>query len=58
MRIDIKLSQQDLGNLMGTTRESVNKQMRTWIDSGIVSIDHGIITILDQNRLALFCDPF
>jgi CRP/FNR family cyclic AMP-dependent transcriptional regulator len=58
VRIGIKLSQQDLGNLMGTTRESVNKQMRTWINSGIVSVDHGIITILDQDQLELFCDPF
>ena len=58
VRIGIKLSQQDLGNLMGTTRESVNKQMRTWIDSGIVAVDQGIITILDEDRLEQFCDPW
>jgi CRP-like cAMP-binding protein len=58
VRIGIKLSQQDLGNLMGTTRESVNKQMRTWIDGGIVSVDQGIITILDQDRLEMYCESW
>ena len=28
--IDIRLSQQDLADLVGTTRESVNKQLRSW----------------------------
>ena len=56
--MDIQLSQYELGTLVNASRESVNKQMRTWINSGIVSVDHGIITILDQDRLELFCDPF
>lgn len=58
LRINLKLSQQDLGNLMGTTRESVNKQMRGWIDDGVVEVDSGYITIRDREQLELYCDPW
>jgi CRP-like cAMP-binding protein len=34
--IDLKLSQRELGNLTGATRESVNKQLREWQAIGIV----------------------
>ena len=44
--ISLKLSQQELGNLMGTTRESINKQMRKWTEAGIVQVDHGYVVIL------------
>jgi CRP-like cAMP-binding protein len=58
LRISLKLSQQDLGNLMGTTRESVNKQMRGWIDDGVVTVEAGYITIRDRDQLELYCDPW
>ena len=29
-RIDLKLSQRDLSNLVASSRESVNKQLRAW----------------------------
>jgi CRP-like cAMP-binding protein len=44
-RIDLKLSQAELGDLVATTRESINKQMKTWSDEGLVSMKSGIITI-------------
>ncbi len=30
---------------MGTTRESINKQIRAWTDQGVLSVDHGYIVI-------------
>ena len=53
VRINLKLSQQELGNLVGTTRESVNKQLRAWQEEGLISMDRGYITILDSKELAL-----
>jgi CRP/FNR family cyclic AMP-dependent transcriptional regulator len=44
-RIEIKLSQKDLGNLIVASRESVNKQLRAWEDQGLISCDRGYITI-------------
>ena len=50
-RITLKLSQQDLANLIGMTRESVNKQLRAWQDDGLIALDHGYVTILDEDGL-------
>jgi CRP/FNR family transcriptional regulator, cyclic AMP receptor protein len=46
VKIDLKLSQEEWGDLVGTTRESINKQMRTWGDEGLIEIDEGIVTLL------------
>ena len=48
--VEIRLSQQDLADLVGTTRESVNKQLRIWEDGGIVSLGRGR-TVLKQPKL-------
>jgi CRP/FNR family cyclic AMP-dependent transcriptional regulator len=45
VRLDVKLSQTEWGDLVGTTRESINKQMRAWTKDGLVSIDDGYIVI-------------
>lgn len=55
IRITCKLSQQEIGNLLATSRESVNKQLRTWQAAGLLKIDRGAITLLQPtalNRLA------
>lgn len=53
-RIDLRLSQGELADLVGTTRESVNKQIRAWSEIGIVRMERGEITILDPQRLERF----
>jgi CRP-like cAMP-binding protein len=45
VQIDLRLSQTDLGELVGTSRESVNKQMRAWTDEGLVSMRSGVVTL-------------
>ena len=51
MRIDLKLPQHELGELVGTSRESINKQLRQWGDEGLVSVDRGYVTLRDVERL-------
>lgn len=51
--IDIKLTQQELSNMTGTSRESINKQMRAWEDKGVVLFDKGSITIVKREQLEL-----
>jgi CRP/FNR family transcriptional regulator, cyclic AMP receptor protein len=46
VKIELKLSQEEWGDLVGTTRESVNKQMRAWGDEGLIEIDAGFVTLL------------
>jgi CRP/FNR family transcriptional regulator, cyclic AMP receptor protein len=44
-RIDLKLSQRDLSNLVASTRESVNKQLRTWREDKVVDLEGGYIVL-------------
>ncbi|HSJ95913.1 MAG TPA: Crp/Fnr family transcriptional regulator [Myxococcota bacterium] len=50
-RIDLRLSQGELADLVGTTRESVNKQIRAWTEDGVLRMERGEVTILDAERL-------
>ena len=51
IRINLKLSQTDLGNLIASTRESVNRQLNAWSEEGVVALERGRITVLDQDAL-------
>lgn len=51
VRINLRLSQQDLGNLIATTRESVNRQLSAWQQDGLIALEQGRITILDPDAL-------
>ncbi|MGE0370667.1 MAG: Crp/Fnr family transcriptional regulator [Gammaproteobacteria bacterium] len=50
-RLDIKLSQQQIGSLIGISRESVNKYLVEWSRAGAITVQNGYITILDQDAL-------
>ena len=50
--IGIKLSQEELGNLVGVSRESVNRQIRVWMEGGVLEYTHG--TIILKNSDVLF----
>jgi CRP-like cAMP-binding protein len=45
------LSQRELGNIVGATRESVNKCLREWQRDGIIKIESNIITIKKGSAL-------
>jgi CRP/FNR family cyclic AMP-dependent transcriptional regulator len=50
-RIDLKLSQEEWGDLVGTTRESINKQVRKWTDEEIIRVEGGYLVILNSLEL-------
>ena len=50
-KIDLKLSQGALGEMVGTSRESVNKQLRSWVEDGVVASHKGFITLRDLDEL-------
>lgn len=50
-RITLKLSQTELGNMVGTSRESVNKQLRAWEEEGLIACKKGYITLLTPHIL-------
>jgi CRP/FNR family cyclic AMP-dependent transcriptional regulator len=51
VRLDIKLSQQQIGNLIGMSRESINKHIVDWSRTGYLDVKNGFITIIDQEAL-------
>ena len=48
----VRISQRSLGELVGGSRESVNKHLNAWKELGIVSIEKGGIVIRDLTALA------
>jgi CRP-like cAMP-binding protein len=51
VRITLKLSQADLGQMVGATREMVNKCLREWVGSRIIRCNRGAVTMVDETRL-------
>lgn len=56
LRLDIKLSQQQLGCLVGVSRESINKLLNEWQRAGVIRMDSGHIVILDARALDEIAD--
>lgn len=56
-RIELKLSQRDISNLVAATRESVNKQLGLWRDSGVLAIDGGHIVVRRSADLQALVEP-
>ena len=48
----IAITQQELGEMVGMTRESINKQLREWAERKWVRLEHGGILLLDAKALA------
>ncbi len=50
-RLKIALSQGELGNFAGMSREQINRQLSAWADGGIVALKGGRVTVLDRTAL-------
>ncbi|MBB4615616.1 Crp/Fnr family transcriptional regulator [Novosphingobium taihuense] len=50
-QLKIALSQGELGNFAGMSREQINRQLSAWVDNGIVALKGGRVTILDREAL-------
>ena len=51
VRIELKLSQRAIGEMIGASRESVNKQLQAWSDEGIVQLKRGNVAVLQPEGL-------
>lgn len=58
LRIGVKLSQREIGELVGKTREAVNKQLRSWTDAELLGMADGHLVIRDVDRLEDIADGF
>lgn len=51
VRIEHGLSQQELADSVGASRERVNKQLRSWEQSGLLTIGRGLLLVPDLENL-------
>ena len=47
----IAMTQQEISEMVGMTRESINKQLRAWAARSWVRLEHGAIVVLETERL-------
>jgi CRP-like cAMP-binding protein len=50
-RVTMRLSQSELANMVGATRESVNKELRRFSKHGAIRVENRYITVLDEEAL-------
>ncbi len=52
----ISITQQEISEMVGMTRESINKQLRAWATRGWVRLEHGAIVVLKPGSLQELVD--
>src|SRR5215475_16097038 len=52
----IAITQQEISEMVGMTRESINKQLRAWASRHWVRLEHGAIVVLDTAPLRELAD--
>ncbi len=51
IRIELRLSQRELGGIVGLARENVNRQLAAWRARGLLTVTRGTITLCDPEAL-------
>lgn len=55
--LQIGLSQRELGNIVGATRESINKCLREWQRNGVIKTEKNVISIKNWGALKRLAEP-
>jgi CRP-like cAMP-binding protein len=53
----VNITQAELGEMTGVTRETINKKLRAWQAAGMVSLQPGRVVVLDPVRLRAASTP-
>jgi len=51
LRIKLKLSQEEWGDLVGATRESINKQFGAWTKEGLILMEKGCVVLAQPDEM-------
>ena len=52
LRIDMPMSQSAFGAMLGASRETTNKQLKSWQDEGLINTGRRTVVLVDADRLA------
>jgi CRP/FNR family transcriptional regulator, cyclic AMP receptor protein len=47
----MQITQREISHMLGSTRESVNKQLRAWSETRMIALERGGILVLDRDKL-------
>lgn len=56
-RHTLKLSQESLSQMLGTSRQSINKVLKEWERSGLIELHYGSISLCDPDALKRLATP-
>ena len=48
----VTITQREISQIIGRSRESTNKQLRAWAKHGLIRLERGAITVLQRDKLA------
>lgn len=57
IKIDLRLSQEELGLMLGTTRQTINKIIQSWQKQAVIDMHYGFITIKNKPQLMAMMNP-
>jgi CRP-like cAMP-binding protein len=57
IKIDLRLSQEELGFMLGTTRQTINKIIKLWQQQDLIDMHYGFITIKNKPQLMTMMNP-
>ena len=56
IRIEVRLTQEAMAELIGSTRQRVNQIFNRWLDEGLIRVEDHTITLLDIDGLRKYVD--
>jgi CRP-like cAMP-binding protein len=48
----VTITQREISEIIGRSRESTNKQLRAWAKEGWIRLERGAVTVVQPNKLA------
>lgn len=57
IKIDLRLSQEELGFMLGTTRQTINKIIQLWQQQHLIDMHYGFTTIKNKPQLMAMMNP-
>ena len=57
IKIDLRLSQEELGFMLGTTRQTINKIIQSWQKQEFIDMHYGFMPIKNQSDLKAIMNP-
>jgi CRP-like cAMP-binding protein len=48
----VAITQREISQIIGRSRESTNKQLRSWANRGLIRLERGVVMVLHRDKLA------